>query len=87
MKPLVRTLHDLDLIRLAVVSPESRVADVPFNLSRMQDAVTALAKEGCQVIAFPELGLSSYSCADLFFSTNFAQAGTGWALVVGGIER
>ena len=69
MKPLIRSLHDLNLLRLAVVSPEHRVADIPFNLAQMRDAVTGLAKEGCQLAIFPELGLTAYSCADLFFQS------------------
>ncbi len=70
MKPLVRNLQNLGLVRLAVVSPEHKVADISFNLQQMQDAVVRLEKEGCQIAVFPELGLTSYSCGDLFFQSS-----------------
>ena len=57
------------MIRVAVVSPEHRVADVRFNLRQMEAVVEQLAEEGCQLAIFPELGLTAYSCGDLFFQT------------------
>jgi NAD+ synthase (glutamine-hydrolysing) len=62
-----RTLRDFGMLRLAVVAPEHRVADVAFNVERMRECVEALTDEGCRLLVFPELGLTAYTCADLFF--------------------
>ncbi len=67
MKPLVRNLRDLGYVRLAVASPEHRVADIPFNLEKIEEATAALAGEGCRLAVFPELCLTAYSCGDLFY--------------------
>lgn len=57
------------MIRLAVVTPEHRVADIPFNLNQMREAASRLAGEGCQVVVYPELGVTAYSCGDLFLQS------------------
>jgi len=59
----------LGFVRVAAISPELRVADVTFNTERTIAAMQAAAAEGCQLAVFPELGLTSYSCADLFSQT------------------
>jgi NAD+ synthase (glutamine-hydrolysing) len=61
------THASLGLLRVAVVAPELRVADVAFNTERTVAALTEAGAQGCQLAVFPELGLTSYSCADLFY--------------------
>jgi NAD+ synthase (glutamine-hydrolysing) len=63
----MNTFADLGLLRVAVVTPEVRVADVRFNLARTVDALRAAAAEGASLAAFPEMGLTSYTCGDLFY--------------------
>lgn len=53
--------------RVAVVSPELRVGDVEFNAGVIRAEMKRLAGEGCRVVVFPELCLTGYSCADLFY--------------------
>jgi NAD+ synthase (glutamine-hydrolysing) len=60
-------LESLGFLRVAVVSPELRVADVAFNLGRLDEALQAAAQQGCRLAVFPELCLTGYSCADLFY--------------------
>ncbi len=60
------TPASLGLLRVAVVTPELRVADVRFNLARTVDALRAAANEGAALAVFPEMGLTGYSCGDLF---------------------
>ncbi|MBE0501412.1 MAG: NAD(+) synthase [Desulfuromonadales bacterium] len=62
-----RSFYSLGLLRLATVAPEHRVADVGFNLKRMVETIRILAERDCRLLVFPELGLSAYSCGDLFF--------------------
>lgn len=60
-------LQQFGLMRLAVASPALRVADVAFNLNATCDCAGRAADAGASLCLFPELGLSGYSCADLFF--------------------
>ena len=59
-------LYSHDLIRVAVAVPEVRVADPAFNAERTIGMMQQAADERVVVVLFPELGLSSYTCDDLF---------------------
>ena len=53
-------------VRVAAAIPELRVADCAYNVARIADLVLKAEKEKVQVICFPELSVTSYTCADLF---------------------
>jgi NAD+ synthase (glutamine-hydrolysing) len=57
----------LGILRVAVVTPELRVANVPFNAQAIISALKEAADRGCRLALFPELSLTGYSCADLFY--------------------
>lgn len=57
----------LGFVRVAVVSPELRVADVDFNVHAIGDALDAAVAQGCRLALFPELCITGYSCGDLFY--------------------
>jgi NAD+ synthase (glutamine-hydrolysing) len=59
-------LYNHDLVRVAVAIPEVRVADPAFNAERTIQSMRQAADERAVVVLFPELGLSAYSCDDLF---------------------
>lgn len=52
-------------IRVAAVAPETRVADVTFNVEAIKRISTELASKGVRAATFPELCISGYTCADL----------------------
>jgi NAD+ synthase (glutamine-hydrolysing) len=52
--------------RLAVAVPRIRVADPAFNAVESVAMLAEAAGQGAVVVAFPELGLSAYTCDDLF---------------------
>jgi len=54
-------------VRVAAAIPELRVADCAFNASKIADLVRRGENEKVQVICFPELSITGYTCADLFF--------------------
>ncbi len=54
-------------IKVAAAIPEVRVADCVFNASKIKELIEKAAAEGVEVICFPELSITSYSCGDLFF--------------------
>lgn len=59
----------LGFIRVATASPAMRVADCDFNAEQMLISVGNARKSGAQVLLFPELGVTGYTCADLFRQT------------------
>ncbi len=93
--PLV-DLKAFGYLRLGVVTPEIRVADLDFNLKEILALMDQGAAQHCQLLLFPELGLSGYTCADLFYQQQLLKevrlallqiaektAQTGLAVVVG----
>lgn len=60
-------LHDYGMLRLAVAAPELNVADVEFNLSAICSTAREAHRQGARIVLFPELCLSGYTCADLFY--------------------
>jgi NAD+ synthase (glutamine-hydrolysing) len=55
-----------DFLRLAVATPVVRVADPAFNAGQTIDLMKRAAEIKAALVLFPELGLSAYSCEDLF---------------------
>ena len=52
--------------RVAVATPLVRVADPDYNGARTLELMQRAAREKVVLAVFPELGLSAYSCEDLF---------------------
>lgn len=59
-------LYSHDFARVAVASPRCRVADPAFNAGETIKLARQAAEQGAVLAAFPELGLSAYTCDDLF---------------------
>ena len=57
----------LDFIRIACAVPEVRVADVVKNVEDICGQIHEADTLGCDLVVFPELALTGYTCADLFF--------------------
>lgn len=60
---------ELGLLRVAVVTPEVRVADVAFNVEATLHALRRAAARRVALAVFPELGITAYSCGDLFYQS------------------
>ncbi len=59
-------LYSHGFARVAVGVPECRVADPAFNAAQTIALAQQAAQGGAVLVAFPELGLSAYTCDDLF---------------------
>ncbi|NOQ41678.1 MAG: NAD(+) synthase [Desulfuromusa sp.] len=66
-------LVDFGLLRIGVATPEMRVADVDFNLAKIRKVVRLAQEKKCRLVLFPELCLTGYTCADLFFQQQLQQ--------------
>ena len=60
--------------RLAAAVPRVRVADVDFNTTELIAAAHEAAQGGAAVVLFPELCITSASCADLFYQPTLLKA-------------
>ena len=65
-------------LRVAAACPPVHVADPEKNADATLEFVARAAEAGSQVLVLPELGLTGYTCGDLFFSLT---------TLVGGAER
>jgi NAD+ synthase (glutamine-hydrolysing) len=59
-------LYRHGFVRVAVAVPRVRVADPQFNASETVALLERAAAQHAAIALFPELGLSSYTCDDLF---------------------
>jgi NAD+ synthase (glutamine-hydrolysing) len=59
-------LYHHNFIRVAVAIPTVRVADPAFNDEQTRALLQQAVARRALLVAFPELGLSAYSCDDLF---------------------
>ena len=53
-------------VKVAAAIPRVKVGDCRFNVSQIEKEIVIADGKGVQVIAFPELSLTGYTCADLF---------------------
>ena len=60
-------INTYGFIRVAAASPKLKVADCDYNAGKIKQLVEQAQKEAVQVLCFPELCLTTYSCGDLFF--------------------
>jgi NAD+ synthase (glutamine-hydrolysing) len=59
-------LYNHAFVRVAVAIPEVRVADPAYNARQTIALMEQAAERNALQVLFPELGLSAYSCEDLF---------------------
>ncbi|MBU3805979.1 MAG: NAD(+) synthase [Candidatus Fournierella pullistercoris] len=61
-------------VKVASGTPEVRVADCRFNASATVEMMRTAAQQGVEVLCLPELGLTGYTCQDLFLQPTLQQA-------------
>src|SRR3954453_16191501 len=67
-------LYSHDFVRVAVASPVVRVADPQFNGAATEKLMRDAARAKVLLAVFPELGLSAYTCDDLFHQNALLEA-------------
>ena len=53
-------------IKVAAAVPAVKVADIEYNLLQIESLIAQAEGQGVEIIVFPELCLTGYSCQDLF---------------------
>lgn len=61
-------------LRVAAACPEVRVADVPFNVDRTIELLGKAEAQSTNLVVFPEMGLTGYTCGDLFHTLRLQRA-------------
>jgi len=56
----------MNFYRAATACPLTNVADIKFNLENIKACINNAKEKGVKLIVFPELCITSYTCADLF---------------------
>lgn len=53
-------------VKVAAAVPRVKVADCKFNAARIENEIIIADGKGVQIIIFPELSITGYTCGDLF---------------------
>jgi NAD+ synthase (glutamine-hydrolysing) len=53
-------------VKVAAAVPATKVADVMYNVQEIERLITMADAEHAEVVVFPELSITGYSCQDLF---------------------
>lgn len=57
---------EFGFVKVASAIPSVKVADCHYNMRQMLPIIHEAAEKNVEILTFPELGITSYSCADLF---------------------
>ena len=53
-------------VKVAAAVPRIKVADCKFNAGQIEKEIIIADGKGVQIIVFPELCITGYTCGDLF---------------------
>ena len=53
-------------VKVASAIPSLKVADCTYNIQQIESLIVQAEGKGVEIIVFPELSISGYSCGDLF---------------------
>jgi NAD+ synthase (glutamine-hydrolysing) len=67
-------LYSHDLVRIAAAVPRVRVADPAYNAEQTVALIRQAEAQRAILVVFPELGLSAYTCDDLFHQAALLEA-------------
>ncbi len=65
--------QDFGFVRVAAAVPRLHLADCARNVEEVKERIDKAVDEEVEIICFPELGLTGYTCADLFFLQQLQQ--------------
>src|SRR5436309_2634989 len=61
-------------LRVAAATPDLRLADCPYNADRCLDLLKKAEGQGANLVVFPEMGLTGYTCHDLYHTLPLQRA-------------
>ncbi|WP_352423848.1 NAD(+) synthase [Proteiniphilum sp.] len=66
-------INDYGFVRVAAASPKLKVADCDYNTEEIKRVIEQAQEENVQLLCFPELCITAYTCGDLFFQKALQQ--------------
>lgn len=63
----------LGFVKTAAAVPSVRVADCVYNKEQIIGKIKEAHEKGVQVLGFPELAITGYTCSDLFYQTTLLE--------------
>ena len=69
-------INELGFIRIGASAPKVKVADCDYNVSEIKNVIEQAIQNEVQILCFPELSITSYSCGDLFFQKELLDKAT-----------
>lgn len=66
-------INDYGFIRVAAAAPKVKVADCDYNTEEIKRVIEQAQQQSVQILGFPELCVTAYSCGDLFFQKSLQQ--------------
>ncbi len=67
-------MREFGYFRVASAVPNLKVADCKYNISQIEESMRQATAEGGEVVLFPELSITGYTCADLFLHDTLINA-------------
>ena len=67
-------MDNFGFLKVAAAVPHVRVADCDYNTERMAAMAEEAARRGVEIVAFPELGVTAYTCGDLLLQQTLLDA-------------
>lgn len=64
---------DYGFFRVAAASPQLKVCDTNFNAEQIITSINQASLKGAQLVVFPELSITGYTCGDLFLQETLLQ--------------
>ncbi|MDO4460996.1 MAG: NAD(+) synthase, partial [Bacteroidia bacterium] len=73
-------MFDSGFYRIATAIPTIKVADIQANVTEIIGLISGANEEDADVVVFPELCVTGYTCADLFLQSYFIDEAIGGVL-------
>ncbi len=61
-------MKNFGFIKVGAAIPSVKVADVDYNVSRIKAIIDQAVAQGVEILCFPELCITGYTCQDLFLN-------------------
>ena len=67
-------MDNFGFLKVAAAIPALRVGDCTYNMERTAALAEEAARRGVEIIVFPELGMTAYTCGDLLLQPTLLDA-------------
>ncbi|MEG0808355.1 MAG: NAD(+) synthase [Alistipes sp.] len=67
-------MDDYGFLKVAAAVPHLRVGDCDYNAERIAALADSAAQRGVEIVVFPELAMTAYTCGDLLLQSTLLEA-------------